>query len=97
MNHSAHLVKWVIENNRPIFIVGDRELHELLTAGRPNIEIPSSNTISCDIKVSFDKCREHVAMLLQVRHCRQFDILCLWLIYIIGQKHPGCLHFTTEA
>jgi len=47
--------------------------------------------------MSFDKCQERVATLLQIRHCHQFDVLCLWLIYIIGQEHPGCLHFATDA
>jgi hypothetical protein len=45
-------------------IVKDRDLRDLLTAGRPNTVIPSPDTISRDIKVSFDKCREHVAKLL---------------------------------
>jgi len=67
--HSAHLVKWITESNRPTSIVKDRELRELLTAGRPNFEIPSPDTISRDIKSSFDKCRARVAKLLQV--CQQ--------------------------
>jgi hypothetical protein len=44
-NNSAHLVKWITENNRPANIINDRELRALLTAGRPNIELPSNNTI----------------------------------------------------
>ena len=30
----THLVKWVTENNRPINVIKDRELRDLLTAGR---------------------------------------------------------------
>lgn len=64
-NTSAHLVKWVTENNRPANIINDRELRELLVAGRPNMVLPSNTTISRDIKASFEKCRERVAKLLQ--------------------------------
>jgi hypothetical protein len=63
-------------------------------AGRPNLEIPSPDTISRDIKASFDKCRDRVASLLQV--CR-FKVLRSLLIYIIEQKHPERLHFATDA
>ncbi len=66
MDHSAHIVKWVTEINRPISIVKDQELCEIFTIGRPTLDIPSPNTISCDIKASFSKCRMHVASLLQV-------------------------------
>jgi hypothetical protein len=64
-NSSARIVKWVTENNRPANIIKDRELRELLTAGRPHIELPSPDTISRDIKASFNKCRERIATLLR--------------------------------
>jgi hypothetical protein len=64
--YSAHLVKWITENNRPINIINDRELRDLLTAGRPSIQLPSTFTISRDIFASFEKCRNRVAKLLQV-------------------------------
>ncbi len=67
MDHSAHIVKWVMENNHPISIVKDRELREILTAGQPMLDILSPDTISCDIKASFSKCQTRVASLLQVR------------------------------
>jgi hypothetical protein len=63
---SAHLVKWVTENNRPINIINDRELRDLLTAGRPSISLPTNPTISRDIDASFEKCRERISKLLQV-------------------------------
>lgn len=65
--YSAHLVKWVTENNWPANIINDRELCDLLTAGRPTIQLPSHKTISREIKSSFEKCRERVAKLLQER------------------------------
>ena len=64
--YSARLVKWVTENNRPLNIINDRELHNLLTAGRPSIHLPSHDTILRDIKAAFEKCRDRVAKLLQV-------------------------------
>jgi hypothetical protein len=63
---SSHLVKWITESNRPIHIVKDRELQDLLTAGRPHIQIPSPRTISRDIKLTFEACRERIGKLLQV-------------------------------
>ncbi len=66
MDHSAHIVKWVTENNCPISIVEDRELREILTVGRPTLDILSPNTISRNIKASFSKCWMHVMSLLQV-------------------------------
>lgn len=61
----AHLVKWVTENNRPLNVINDRALRDLLTAGRPSIDLPSDDTISRDIKTSFEKCRARIAKLLQ--------------------------------
>jgi hypothetical protein len=46
MTSSACLVKWVTENNRPMSIVNDTELHNLLTAGRPHATIPSASTVT---------------------------------------------------
>jgi hypothetical protein len=65
LKSSAHLVRWITENNRPINIINDRELRELLTAGRPSIDLPGNHTISRDIYASFEKCKERVAKLLQ--------------------------------
>lgn len=63
---SAHLVKWITENNRPANIINDWELRDLLTAGRPSIELPSNQTISRDINASFEKCRARISKLLKV-------------------------------
>jgi hypothetical protein len=54
-----------MESNQPTLIIKDREFVELLTAGQPNIELPSPDTVSCDIKASFEKCRERITKLLQ--------------------------------
>ena len=62
---SAHLVRWITENNQPINIINDHESHELLTAGCPTVELPSNSTISHNIHASFVKCKERITKLLQ--------------------------------
>jgi hypothetical protein len=62
----ANLVRWITENNRPVNIINDRALRDLLLSGRPNIELPSHFTISRDIRASFEKCQERIGKLLQV-------------------------------
>jgi hypothetical protein len=61
----VHLVKWITENNRPANIINDHELRDLLTAGRPSVDLLSNNTISRDINTSFEKCQERIAKLLK--------------------------------
>ena len=63
---SARLVKWVTESNRPTTIVHDRELEQLLTAGRPHINLPSEQTVSRDVNAYFKKSRERIKQLLKV-------------------------------
>jgi hypothetical protein len=58
-------VKWITESNRPANVINDRELQELLTAGRPKLSLPSLTTLLRDIHASFDKCRERIAKLLR--------------------------------
>jgi len=65
---SARLVKWVTESNRPTSIVKDRELEQLLTAGRPHISLPSDVTVTRDVNACFKKCGERVRKLLKVSH-----------------------------
>ena len=64
--YSARLVKWVTENNRPVNIINDQELHNLLTVGRPSTHLPSDDTISRDFNAAYEKCRDRVVKLLQV-------------------------------
>ncbi|KAI0047000.1 hypothetical protein FA95DRAFT_1479763, partial [Auriscalpium vulgare] len=61
----AHVVKWITESSRPINIINDRELQELLTAGRPSIQVPSHFTIARDIKAAFGPERERIGGLLR--------------------------------
>jgi hypothetical protein len=87
VNRSAHFVRWVTRNNRPTSIVEDQDLRELLMAGRPSLVIPSPATISRDIKASFNKCREHVARLLQVRQF-MFDVTFVANLYHCDRNIP---------
>jgi hypothetical protein len=72
----ARIVKWVTENNRPANIVNDRELQELLTAGRPHIKLPSRQTVSRDVNACFRKCRERITQLLQVSSSHLSKLTC---------------------
>ncbi|KAG1748947.1 uncharacterized protein EDB91DRAFT_1244750 [Suillus paluster] len=61
----ANLVRWITGNNRPVNIINDRALRDLLLSGRPNIELSSHFTISHDIRASFEKSQERIGKLLQ--------------------------------
>jgi hypothetical protein len=66
---SAHLIKWITENNWSVNIVNDWddwELCKLLTAGWPQIELSSHITVFQDIKACFAKCHNHITKLLHV-------------------------------
>lgn len=65
MYGSAHVAKWVAENNRPANIVSDPELIELLTTGRATLKVPSPNTVRRDVKAAYEKCRERISKLLR--------------------------------
>lgn len=47
-------------------IVKDREFLHLMKAGRPGTSIPTPVTVSRDIKISFEKCRERIDKILKV-------------------------------
>jgi antibiotic biosynthesis monooxygenase (ABM) superfamily enzyme len=58
-------VKWITENNRPVMIIEDMELQELLLAGQPQLTLPSRHTLSRDIHASYERCHERITKLLQ--------------------------------
>jgi hypothetical protein len=75
-------------------IVEDRELLELLSAGRPGVDIPGCRTVSRDIEESFAKCKERIGKLLKVR----VPFYCFTLsLHYLYQDHPGRLSFATDA
>ncbi|KAG1806027.1 hypothetical protein EV424DRAFT_1329888, partial [Suillus variegatus] len=63
--HHTYRMHTSNENNRPVNIINDRALRDLLLSGRPNIELPSHFTITRDIRASFEKCQERIGTLLQ--------------------------------
>ena len=96
---SAHLVKWVTESNRPVNIVDDRELRELLSAGRPQLEIPSRDTLSRKIHLAFEKASERIGKLLRV----SFFLLPIDPTTLIAEQSwsfalcNGCLDFSEPS
>jgi hypothetical protein len=65
MLSSVHVIRWIVGSCRPLHIINDVALCELLTAGRPNIDLPSSSTIARDIKACLILCRERIGKLLR--------------------------------
>ena len=63
---SGCIVKWVTERNRPVNIVNDVELINILTSGRPNVVIPSNSMVRRNMETTFARCREKVGKLLRV-------------------------------
>ncbi|PPQ81718.1 hypothetical protein CVT26_007780, partial [Gymnopilus dilepis] len=61
----AEFVRWVAESKRPFQIVNDHGFRALMKTGRPEIYIPSAETVSRDVKKVFVRVREHIATMLQ--------------------------------
>ena len=62
----AEFVWWVSESMRSFQTVKDRGFQSIMKTGRPGYYIPSPETISCDVKKVFVRCRERIAKMLQV-------------------------------
>lgn len=60
-------MRWIAEANRPLRIVEDRELKELLSAGRPGFNVPSRFTVARDLNAAYKRCSSRVKTLLEVR------------------------------
>jgi hypothetical protein len=87
-------VRWLTENNRPINIINDRELRELLMAGRPHISLPGRTTIVRDINASYLNCRKRVTTLLHVSTNLFFRLPAT---DALQQAYTGRLHIATDA
>jgi hypothetical protein len=59
------MVRWVCEDLRPFQIVKDRGFRCLMKTGRPEIYIPSPETISRDVRLIYARTRERLAQILQ--------------------------------
>ena len=63
---SAEIVRWVSESMRPFSIVEDRGFHSLMKTGRPEYYLPSTSTISHDVKEVFMMVCTRITNMLQV-------------------------------
>ncbi|KAJ7803769.1 hypothetical protein B0H14DRAFT_2384262 [Mycena olivaceomarginata] len=61
----AHVARWVAESNRPLNIVADRELKEILCAGRPEVRVPSRRVLGCDLNTAYEQSRGYIEHLLR--------------------------------
>ena len=61
------MVRWMAENLRPFSIAKDRGFKSLMKTGRPEYWIPSPSTIARDTYQVFERSRERVRDLLEVR------------------------------
>ena len=64
--HRAEIVRWVTESKRPFQIVKDCGFQTLMKTGRPTYQIPSPDTVLCDVKTVFMKVCKRIAKILQV-------------------------------
>ncbi len=62
----AEFVHWVTENKRPFQIVNDQAFRSLMKTGRPEIYIPSAETLSRDVKNVFVGVCKRISNMLQV-------------------------------
>ena len=63
---SARLIRWITEANWPLKIVQDRQLQDLLTAGRPELKVPGRSTVARDLKAVYERSADRVKKLLMV-------------------------------
>jgi hypothetical protein len=62
----AHIAQWCAKSNWPMNIVRDHQFKVLMKTGRPGTMIPSPMTVSCNIKIVFERCRERINKILKV-------------------------------
>ena len=96
---SAHIAKWVAENNHSANIVSDPELIEILTTGRPHIKVSTPNTVRRDVKAAYAKCRDRITKLLQNHPGRIHIATNAWtstshrafVAWTAHLEHEGCM------
>ena len=92
--YRAEIVRWVSESLRPFSVVEDRGFQSLMKTGCPGYFLPSSSTVSRDVKLVFARSRKRIAKMLQVtRLSSQFSNLLTSFI----QEYDGKLNFATDA
>ena len=71
---TTYLVWWITENYHPVWAVEDQQLHILLSAGCPFINLPSCTTCSCDIIAEYKEAHKVIVKLLQdMPSCLHFN------------------------
>jgi len=92
--YRAEIVRWVSESLQPFSVVEDRGFQSLMKTGRPRYFLPSSSTVSRDVKLVFTRSCKWIAKRLQVtRLSSQFSNLLTSFI----QEYDGKLNFATDA
>lgn len=100
MNYlSAHIAKWVAENNYPVSIIADPELVDILTSGHPHIIVPTSNMVWHNVKAAYAKCYGCITKLLH-DHLGHIHIATdVWtstnhhafVVWTMHLEHDGCM------
>lgn len=93
---SAHFVRWIAEANRAVRVVEDRELKELMGAGRPEFKMPSRRTVARDLNTAYERCSSRIRELLSVCFLLSVPQWRAQLSYLC-QNYPGRLSFATDA
>jgi len=66
LSPSAEIIRWIAESKRPFQIVNDCGFQSLMKTGRPGYQIPSTETVSHNMKMVFTNVRQRIAKMLQV-------------------------------
>jgi hypothetical protein len=82
-----------LKSNQPFQIINNPAFHELMKTQRPDYYIPSTETLSHDIKNVFLQVQEHVSMMLKV--------ISIWsngqILTFTHQEYNGKLSFATDT
>lgn len=62
----AEIVRWVCVFIRPFDVVSDESFHYLMKSGRPDMYVPSTSTVSRDVRLVFTRTCQRIARMLNV-------------------------------
>ncbi|THU99265.1 hypothetical protein K435DRAFT_502649 [Dendrothele bispora CBS 962.96] len=87
----AAVVRWVTESCRPIKIVEDRKLREIVLAGRPQAQFSHRRELAQDIDTAFTVCSERIAKILKLSFATDcwtspnHRAFCAWTVHLQHQ------------
>ena len=87
-------VRWVAKSMCPFKIVDNDRFQCMMKTGRPDLYIPSVQTVSRDVKNVFTQCQQQIARSLNVCGLISYDKTWNSDTY---QDHDGALNFMTDA